>query len=33
AGFMLHKRTDYKSNVKYHGEYLVYPGNMGLQVA
>ncbi|WP_168797007.1 DUF2913 family protein [Vibrio sp. H11] len=33
AGFMLHKRTDYKSNVKYHGEYLIYPGNQGQQVA
>ncbi|CAH8194160.1 MULTISPECIES: DUF2913 family protein [Vibrio] len=33
AGFMLYKRTDYKSNVKYHGEYLVYPNNQGPQVA
>ena len=24
AGFMLHKVTDYKSAVKYHGEYIVY---------
>ncbi|SHO56398.1 DUF2913 family protein [Vibrio quintilis] len=33
AGFMVHKRTDYKSNVKYHGEYLIYPGNRGEQLA
>ncbi len=33
AGFMLHKRTDYKSNVKYHGEYLVFPLNQGKQLA
>ena len=33
AGFMLHKITDYKSNVKYHGEYLVYPANQGEQLA
>ncbi|WPC72325.1 DUF2913 family protein [Vibrio porteresiae] len=33
AGFMLHKRTDYKSNVKYHGEYLIYPLNQGVQLA
>lgn len=33
AGFMVHKVTDYKSNVKYHGEYLVYPGNRGTQLA
>ncbi|MGV2989411.1 DUF2913 family protein [Vibrio sp. E150_011] len=32
AGFMLHKRTDYKSKVKYHGEYLVYPMNQGPQL-
>lgn len=32
-GFMLHKRTDYKSVVKYHGEYLIYPKNQGNQVA
>lgn len=32
-GFMLHKRTDYKSVVKYHGEYLIYPKNQGTQVA
>ncbi len=29
AGFVVHKRTDYKSNVKYHGEYLIYPQNKG----
>ena len=33
SGFMLHKRTDYKSNVKYHGEYLIYPSNHGEQLA
>jgi hypothetical protein len=33
CGLMLHKRTDYKSKVKYHGEYLVYPKNQGLQIA
>lgn len=33
AGFLVHKRTDYKSVVKYHGEYLVYPGNQGKQLA
>ena len=33
AGFMVHKRTDYKSNVKYHGEYIIYPANQGLQLA
>ena len=32
-GFMLHKRTDYKSLVKYHGEYLIYPKNQGIQLA
>ncbi|MGX9416012.1 DUF2913 family protein [Vibrio sp. WJH972] len=33
SGFMLHKRTDYKSNVKYHGEYLIFPSNQGKQLA
>nr|WP_254619858.1 DUF2913 family protein [Vibrio metschnikovii] len=33
AGFMLHKRTDYKSNVKYHGEYVIFPDNQGTQLA
>lgn len=33
AGFMLHKVTDYKSNVKYHGEYILYPNNLGMQLA
>ena len=33
AGFMLHKRSDYKSNVKYHGEYVIYPKNWGEQLA
>jgi hypothetical protein len=32
-GFILHKRTDYKSVVKYHGEYLIYPKNQGEQLA
>jgi len=32
-GFILHKRTDYKSIVKYHGEYLIYPKNQGNQLA
>ncbi|CAM3948838.1 DUF2913 family protein [Vibrio neonatus] len=29
CGMMLHKQTDYKSKVKYHGEYLIYPSNQG----
>lgn len=33
AGFLLHKVTDYKSVVKYHGEYVVYPNNEGTQLA
>ncbi|SJL83219.1 DUF2913 family protein [Vibrio palustris] len=33
AGFVLHKQTDYKSVVKYHGEYQIFPGNQGLQLA
>ncbi|WED22968.1 DUF2913 family protein [Vibrio sp. JC009] len=33
AGFLLHKRTGYKSIVKYHGEYLIYPANQGEQLA
>ena len=33
AGFMVHKVTDYKSNVKYHGEYIVFPANRGNQLA
>jgi hypothetical protein len=33
AGFMVHKVTDYKSNVKYHGEYLIFPSNIGNQLA
>ncbi|GAA4872537.1 DUF2913 family protein [Ferrimonas pelagia] len=28
-GLLLHKVTDYKSLVKYHGEYLLYPANAG----
>ncbi|WP_105902727.1 DUF2913 family protein [Vibrio gangliei] len=32
-GFLLHKQTDYKSIVKYHGEYLIYPNNVGLKLA
>ncbi|TEW55165.1 DUF2913 family protein [Psychromonas sp. RZ22] len=26
---LLHKVTDYKSKVKYHGEYIIYPNNTG----
>lgn len=26
---LLHKKTDYKSKVKYHGEFVVYPNNDG----
>lgn len=33
AGFMVHKVTDYKSNVKYHGEYRIFPCNLGDQLA
>jgi hypothetical protein len=33
AGLMVHKQTNYKSNVKYHGEYLIHPGNRGEQLA
>ncbi|MEZ9230747.1 DUF2913 family protein [Vibrio amylolyticus] len=33
AGFMVHKVTDYKSVVKYHGEYIIYPRNQGQQLA
>ncbi|MCW8334422.1 DUF2913 family protein [Vibrio sp. SCSIO 43135] len=33
AGFMVHKVTDYKSSVKYHGEYLIFPSNQGNQLA
>ncbi len=32
-GLLLHKVTDYKSKVKYHGEYLVYPSNSGPIIA
>ncbi|WP_035387139.1 DUF2913 family protein [Ferrimonas senticii] len=32
-GLLLHKVTDYKSLVKYHGEYLIYPANAGTTVA
>ncbi len=32
-GFLVHKVTDYKSKVKYHGEYLVYPNNQGPRLA
>jgi hypothetical protein len=32
-GFLMHKRSDYKSKVKYHGEYLLYPCNLGNQLA
>lgn len=33
AGFMVHKVTDYKSVVKYHGEYIIFPENKGSQLA
>lgn len=33
AGFMVHKVTDYKSAVKYHGEYVIFPANKGQQLA
>ena len=33
AGFLVHKVTAYKSRVKYHGEYLVFPKNQGNQLA
>ncbi len=33
SGFLLHKQTDYKSVVKYHGEYLIYPKNQGPKLA
>ncbi|OEF23511.1 DUF2913 family protein [Vibrio rumoiensis] len=32
-GFLLHKQTDYKSIVKYHGEYRIYPNNHGKKLA
>lgn len=31
-GLIVHKRSDYKSKVKYHGEYLIFPNNHGLQL-
>ncbi len=31
-GFIVHKRSDYKSKVKYHGEYLIFPNNQGSQL-
>lgn len=31
-GLLLYKVTDYKSKVKYHGEYIVYPHNAGLHL-
>ncbi|MDG3087944.1 DUF2913 family protein [Vibrio hannami] len=33
SGFLVHKRTGYKSIVKYHGEYLIFPDNQGNQLA
>lgn len=33
SGFLLHKQTDYKSIVKYHGEYVVFPNNVGKSLA
>ncbi|MDA9556056.1 DUF2913 family protein [Vibrio sp.] len=32
-GFLVHKVTDYKSNVKYHGEYWIFPQNEGDRIA
>lgn len=32
-GYLVHKVTDYKSIVKYHGEYLVFPNNHANQLA
>ncbi|MCE0492620.1 DUF2913 family protein [Vibrio salinus] len=29
AGLLVHKKTDYKSSVKYHGEYWIFPQNKG----
>lgn len=29
AGLLMYKVTDYKSKVKYHGEYIIYPHNGG----
>lgn len=31
-GLLLFKVTDYKSKVKYHGEYMIYPGNHGIHL-
>lgn len=28
-GLLLYKKTDYKSKVKYHGEFMIYPENSG----
>jgi len=33
AGFLVHKVSDYKSTVKYHGEYRIYPKNHGESLA
>ncbi|WP_153447243.1 DUF2913 family protein [Vibrio algicola] len=33
SGFLLHKQTDYKSIVKYHGEYVIFPNNQGKSLA
>lgn len=33
AGFLVHKVTDYKSAVKYHGEYVIFPANKGDRLA
>lgn len=32
-GFLVHKQTDYKSIVKYHGEYRIFPKNEGNKLA
>ncbi|MBL4831312.1 MAG: DUF2913 family protein [Aliivibrio sp.] len=33
AGILMHKQSDYKSIVKYHGEYVIYPKNIASQLA
>lgn len=33
AGFLVHKQTAYKSKVKYHGEYIIFPHNQGSSLA
>jgi hypothetical protein len=33
AGILMHKQSDYKSIVKYHGEYVIHPNNIASQLA